>query len=174
MTDWQAVVGRYASMVWQIAYRLLDDYEDADDCVQETFLAALQVARRQRVESWPGLLACLSTRKALNRLHWRIRHAARHEKPVDWSAVSSGEFGPEENARAAELTGRLRKALPELPPQQAEVFCLRCFQNLSYREIARELDIPTGSVSRLLHRARARLHTLLDSVVSEDQKESSP
>jgi len=172
MTDWQAVVGRHTALVWQTAYRLLGDYEDADDCVQETFLAALEISRRQPVRNWPGLLARLSTCRALDRLRQRMRDEARREEPVGWSAVASADAGPEQQARAAELCERLRAALTELPPKQAEVVCLRCLNGLSYREIARELHINSAAVGRLLYRARARLRELLDPVVSAERRRS--
>ncbi|NQT16427.1 MAG: sigma-70 family RNA polymerase sigma factor [Planctomycetes bacterium] len=172
MTDWQAVVSRHTALVWQTAYRLLNDYHDADDCVQETFLAA--VARRQPVKSWGGLLVRLSTRRALDRLRQRLRNAARCENPIAWSAIASAEAGPEQQAQAAELSDRLRTALAELPRQQAEVVCLRCLSELSYREIARELDVNTAAVGRLLYRARARLRQLLGPAVPEDETEVSP
>ena len=56
---------------------------------------------------------------------------------------------------------RLRKALAQLPTQQAEVFCLRSINDLSYREIAGQLDLKTSAVGVLLHRARSRLRELL-------------
>ena len=168
MTDWQVVVGRHTTQVWQTAYRLLGDYEDADDCVQETFLAALELSRRQPVRNWSGLLARLSTCRALDRLRRRMRDAARREAAVAWSAVASPDAGPEQEAQAAELSDRLRAALATLPPKQAEVVCLRCLNGLSYREIARELDVNSSAVGRLLHRARARLGELLAPVVAHE------
>ncbi len=174
MTDWQAVVEQHTALVWQTSYRLLGNHEDADDCLQETFLAALQLARRQAVQNWPGLLAHLSTRRALDRLRGRMRHAARHENPADLSTIASDEVGPQQQAQAAELGDRLRSALAELPAQQADVVCLRCFSELSYREIARELDLNTAAVGRLLYRARAQLRKLLGPIVPESQTEVSP
>ncbi len=174
MTDWQTIVGRHKALVWQTAYRLLGSHEDADDCFQETFLAALALARRQPVDNWPGLLARLCTRRALDRLRQRMRHAARHENPPKWSLVASADAGPEQEAQAAELSDRLRKALAKLPPRQAEVVCLRCLNDLSYREIARELGIKTADVGRLLYRARARLGGLLAPAVPEQERELLP
>jgi RNA polymerase sigma-70 factor (ECF subfamily) len=174
MTDWQAVVGRHTALVWQTAYRLLNDYEDADDCVQETFLTALRLARREPVVSWPALLARLATRRALDRLRQRIREAARHESRGPWPAVASADAGPDEKAEAAELAHRLRRALAKLPAKQAEVVCLRSLNDLSYREIARQLDIKTADVGRILYRARARLREMLAPLVSEPERETLP
>ena len=66
-----------------------------------------------------------------------------------------------EEAQAAELAGRLRLAVAQLPPQQAGVFCLRCLEDLSYREIARQLDLKVSHVGVLLNRARANVRETL-------------
>jgi RNA polymerase sigma-70 factor, ECF subfamily len=55
------------------------------------------------------------------------------------------------------LIGRLRQALMHLPADQAEVFCLRYFEQLSNQEIALQLTINANHVGVLLHRAREAL-----------------
>jgi RNA polymerase sigma factor (sigma-70 family) len=47
--------------------------------------------------------------------------------------------------------------LTELPPRQAQAFCLRYLNDMSYRQIAKELGIKTNAAGVLLHRARAKL-----------------
>jgi RNA polymerase sigma-70 factor (ECF subfamily) len=55
----------------------------------------------------------------------------------------------------------LRKALAQLPPQEAQVFCLRYLNDMSYRQIAKQLNIKTNAAGVLLHRARAKLRQYL-------------
>ncbi|MCH8044681.1 MAG: sigma-70 family RNA polymerase sigma factor [Planctomycetes bacterium] len=169
MTDWQAVVGRHAGGMWQTAYRLLNNHDDAADCVQDALLAALQIARREPVRNWAALLSRLVTCRALDRLRRRMRRAAVEDTPLDWAEVASDDAGPVQQAQAAELADRLCGALTELPQQQAEVFCLRYFSRLSYRAIARQLDLRPSAVGVVLHRARGRLQELLEPVVSEEK-----
>jgi RNA polymerase sigma-70 factor (ECF subfamily) len=59
------------------------------------------------------------------------------------------------------LAQRLREALPQLPEREEAVFCLRYFDNLSHQEIADVLKVSTGAVAAALHKARAKLETLL-------------
>ena len=75
--------------------------------------------------------------------------------------MASANPGPVEEAQAAELSERLRGALAKLPEQEAEVFCLRCLSELSYRDIAQQLKLKTSAVGVLLHRARRRLREML-------------
>ena len=161
MTDWREVARGYSWLVWQTVYRLLGNPEDAADCFQETFLAALHVSRRERVANWAGLLRQIATRKALDALRERSRRSRINGDPPDWTTVASSNPGPVQEAEAAELSARLRAALSELPSQHAEVFCLRFMSDVSYREIGRILGLRQSAVGVILHRARERLRDVL-------------
>lgn len=168
MMNWEAIVRRHSRSVWHAAYRLLGNDADAADCVQETFVSALAVSRREPVRDWPALLGRLATARALDRLRQRIRETGRIGATPQWSDLPSPEVGPAAHAEAAELAERLREALALLPHQQAEVFCLRHFDALSDRQIARQLALKNGTVRVLLHRARTRLRELLASVAAPE------
>ena len=173
MTDWRKIVSRHGPVVWRTTYRLLGAHADAADCFQEAFIDALELSRRQSVRSWPALLQTLATRRALDALRKRIRRRNR-ETPVDLSAVPSRNPGPEAQMQAAELSDRLRQALTALPDKQAEVFCLRFLNDLSYRRIAEQLDLGRSAVGVLLHRARGSLREALSPAVSPASEEVSP
>jgi RNA polymerase sigma-70 factor (ECF subfamily) len=159
MTDWPQLVHDYGPLVWRTAYRLLGHDADAADCFQDTFAAALQLSRRQAVAHWPTLLRRLATARALDRLRRRYRERAGGVTEAA-DAAAPGP-GPVERAEGAELAGRLRDALTHLPPREAEVFCLRCVDDLSYDAIADQLGLSANAVGVLLHRARGRLKGLL-------------
>ncbi len=161
MTDWERIVGRHGAAVWQTAYRLLGNREEAADCYGQTFLAAIELSRRQKVRNYGGLLRWLCTCRAMDRLRQRGRQAGREEGLADWSNVASTNPGPVEEAQAAELSERLRGALAGLPSREAEVFCMRYLSELSYRDIGRQLGLKTSAVGMLLHRARGRLREML-------------
>jgi RNA polymerase sigma-70 factor, ECF subfamily len=168
MTDWPAIVRQYGPLVWQTAYRLLANDADAADCYQETFISALEFVRRGRVVNWPAFLQRLATTRAVDLLRRRARERRRSEAPAEWDLVPSSLSGPVERVEAAELAGRLREALAQLPERQAEVFCLRCVNELSYEEIAAELAISVNAVGVSLYRARARLSELLAGASPEN------
>ena len=163
MTDWKKIVGRYGHIVWTRAYRLLGNQQDAADCFQETFLSALEVSQRGRIRNWPSLLNMLATRRSLDLLRKRIRQNTRSEDLANWSMVPATNPDPSSQAETMELQASLRKAMTELPPRQAEVLCLRYLDQLSDRQIARQLGIEQNAVRVILHRARSRLRELLSS-----------
>jgi len=163
MIDWDRLAEQHGRMVWRTAYRLLGSAEDAQDCLQETFLSALEISRRQRVENWPGLLRHLATARALDCLRQRTRQEERRERVADLTAASASHTNPVHMAEAAELASRLRDTLARLPTRQAEVFILRFLGDMSYREIADTLGLKENAVGVLLHEARERLRVLLNS-----------
>jgi len=160
MADWDRVLERNGPMVWRTAYRLLGSAEEAQDCLQETFLSALRVSRREPVKNWPALLRHLATARALDRLRQRLRERKR-ESEADVTAVAQDDTNPVHVLEASELARRLREALTQLPPREAEVFALRFVEEMSYREIAQTLGLKENAGAVLLHEARAKLRSLL-------------
>ena len=167
--DWHIVMKEHGSKVWQTAYRLLGNHTDAADCFQETFIAALEVSRRQHVRNFSALLARLATARAIDRLRQRMREPNINTEIADYAAVPGNDVEPFQKIQAQELAMGLRKSLSQLPPQEAQVFCLRYLNNMSYRSIAKELGIKANAAGVLLHRARTKLRELLEkAAVIED------
>jgi RNA polymerase sigma-70 factor (ECF subfamily) len=173
MTDWNVILQGNGPMVWRTAWRLLGNSEDAQDCLQETFLAAVKLSRRELVRSWPGLLRRLATNRALDMLRSRKRRrrtsaagdlSLRKGYPEHFESVQTvPDPGPDpvQLAEAADLADRLRDALTQLPPREAQVFALRYLDEMSYGEIGDALDLKTNAVGVLLHQARGRLRGLM-------------
>ena len=158
--DWPTIVNEHGPLVWRTAYRLLANHADAADCFQETFLAALEVSRRQPVRNVSGLLVRLATTRAIDRLRQRGRQERRPTDGDDGDQTCSGG-DPHQEVQNQELVGQLRAALGQLPAQEAKVFCLRYLNEMSYRQIARELSIGINRVGVSLYRAKARLRKAL-------------
>jgi len=155
--DWQTIIEKHSPVVWQISYKLLGNRADAADCFQETFICALEYSRRQRIRNFSALLMRLATTRAIDQLRKRFHRSGNNVTLTDRVAVSSKNPGPFQMAQQQELIERLRKSLTELPLQEAQVFCMRYLNDMSYRQIAKELGIKTNAAGVLLHRARAKL-----------------
>ncbi|HJT77746.1 MAG TPA: sigma-70 family RNA polymerase sigma factor, partial [Gemmataceae bacterium] len=110
MVPWSEVVQQHGPLVWQTVYQLVRREADAADCFQNTFLAALELSRRQTIRHWPALLKRVATTQALNRLRQRLRET-RRVRPLGDEPGTSREAPPEQAARAAELSDRLALAL---------------------------------------------------------------
>jgi len=158
--DWQNIVTDCGPLVWRTAYRLLGNHADTADCFQETFLAALELSRRQPVRNMPGLLVRLATTRAIDRLRQRGRQERPSAPGGDCDETCSSN-GPADEVQAQELVGQLREAISGLPAQEAKVFCLRYLSEMSYRQIASQLGIGINIVGVSLYRAKARLREAL-------------
>ena len=134
----------FASMLRRCSARLriLGQSADAEDVTQEVFLEAYQFQRSQAIRSWPAMLRRMAVCRALDRLRRRRPDVSINDRSL---MSSCGE--PESDAIAAELSARLSEAIGQLPEREAEVFCLRYFEDLSNGEIADSLGIQAGAVA---------------------------
>jgi RNA polymerase sigma-70 factor (ECF subfamily) len=180
MIDWERIAREHGPLVWRTVYRLLGyGGADAADCFQETFLTAMDYARRQDVRNWPGLLQRIATTRALDALAKRKSESIRRGRVEDddFDRVPSGHRSPEAASHESELMDQFRVALAELPPGQREVFCLRHLSAMSYEEIAAETGTTSDAVGVTLHRARTRLKVLMTAAgvsCHTDRHESMP
>lgn len=157
MTDWSQLVQQHGPTVWKTALRMVGNEADAGDCFQDAFVSAVEVARRESVRHWPALLKRLAVTRSLECLRRRYRVNERMTVPLASTPVEQRGVGPLQALQASELAEALRKHLAELEPRQAEVFCMACIDGLSYRDVARQLDITVNHVGVLLNRARSTL-----------------
>ena len=163
MTDWERIVREHGPRVFGTAWRILGHAADAEDVVQEVFLQAHQLEALRPVRFWSAFLHRLAACRALDRLRQR-----RGTVPLDGQDTPCSDDGPEATAIGNELAGRLREAVAALPEREAEVFCLRYYDELSYEEIAETLGIRVGAVGVALHKARAKLESQFSPAVRGD------
>ena len=97
---------REGSAVWRTAYRLVRNQADADECFQETFLAALEVSNRQPVRNWPALLQRLATSRAIDRVRKRLRRR-RREEVADLALAEAAQCDPSQAGRGGRADQRL-------------------------------------------------------------------
>ncbi len=144
---------RFRRPLLSLCFHLTRDSAEAEDAVQETFLAvfrALPVFRGEaRLSTW---IYRIATRTAL-RVRARRPPTERLEplEPVVGESRSDRAAGSPEEAMA------LRSALSRLPADQRLVLALFSIEGLSHGEIAEVLGIPQGTVWSRLHGARKRL-----------------
>jgi RNA polymerase sigma-70 factor, ECF subfamily len=157
MIDWNTVVRENSAMIFGVAWRMLGHASDAEDVVQEVFAEAYRTSKGKKIVCWTAFLRKIAACRALDALRQRKRF-----EPLPSEGISSMVAEPAMVAVSRELEARLQNALRELPGREAEVFCLRYFEDLPYREIADALEISPTAVSTALNQARSRLETLLD------------
>jgi RNA polymerase sigma-70 factor (ECF subfamily) len=152
---------RYGKRAFAVANRLLQNAADAEDVVQDAFIAAVNAidtfdpARPfgpwfMRIVMNKGLTAIRS--RASETRHVRVAEIAE----ADAIAISS-----ETLRERAEIRDRFYEALRALPEREQLIVQLSDVEGFTSAEIAEQLGIPSGTVRWLLHQARERLRVAL-------------
>lgn len=164
---------RYEARIFNVIYALLDDYEEAADLTQETFIRAYRGWASFRGEShvytWLYRIAVNLTKNRLKQLR---RQNQVEELSLDAPVESEEEelsrqvadwtHCPERHVQRQEVSRIVREAIQHLPPDFREIIVLRELQELSYQELTEVLGLSMGAVKSRLFRARAQLKQLLE------------
>ncbi len=155
-----ALVRRHDRRAFTLAYRLLGHREDAEDVVQESFLAALEALDRFDVTRPFGpWLYRIVVNRSLNARKSRARRSTEL-LPEDAPATTQS---PDRAAQVAETRRRVLDALGKLPERQRVVMTMIELEGFSGPEVAEVLGIPEGTVRWHLHSARNALRAALGS-----------
>ena len=150
------LVERYQRVLFQLAYRVLRDREEARDATQAAFVRAWshlsQFDRSRRFFSW---IYRIQLNEALNR-----RSRVRPHEELDPNLRSGGD-DPETAHDRDRMQTLVADALLELSAESRDVVILRHWLNLSYEEIAEQVHVPPKTVKSRLFTARQKLAVIL-------------
>jgi RNA polymerase sigma-70 factor (ECF subfamily) len=164
------LVQRYQRLVFNLVYRMLQQYEEATEITQETFLAAWQALPAFRGDArFPTWLYRIAYNCSLKQLELRKRDRALQ---VALEAEQILENANNEQRANAEIDARDRQALIQehlshLPAKYRVVLILRHLQDMTYEEMAEILTMPIGTIKTHLFRARNLLKERLQSLNRE-------
>ena len=148
-----------------IAYNILSNEQDAEECVNDTWLKAWNSMPAHRPTLLAPYLTKLTRWLSLTRL--RERNALRRgggEVPLvldELSEVIPDNMGPEKQVEMKELVAALRKFVAGLDDVDAQIFLARCWYMTGVKEIAEKFDTTPSKVSTTLHRTRRKLQKYL-------------
>lgn len=162
--NWPVLVRKWMPMVFTTAWRILGHRADAEDVAQEVFTQALQHWSDRSIQHWGGWFKRVATHRAIDRLRQR-----RTTAPVDDLEPIAPDAPANERLEQQELADRLRAVLVQLTDHEANIFCLRYFDELSYDEIAKLLQMESSAVGMALVRARSKLTDKLHTLWKELQ-----
>jgi RNA polymerase sigma-70 factor (ECF subfamily) len=150
------LVRLFQDMAFACAYgALCGDFHLAEDAAQSAFVTAWRkLPQLREPAAFPGWLR----RVVLTECSRLTRGARVQTVPLEeGAAVASTAQSPEAHAEARELSASVRDALRLLPRGERIVTTLFYFDGRSHKEIADFLQVPTTTVAKRLHAARARL-----------------
>jgi RNA polymerase sigma-70 factor (ECF subfamily) len=147
------LVARHQTSVFNVCYRILHNRADAEDLAQETFIRALDRLHTFDLErEFSPWIRRVAANLCLNHIE-----AQKPSAPLDEERDEDKTQSPGEQVEVKERSEQIRSALASLPPHYRVVVELRHYQELSYDEIASELNIPLSDVKSHLFRARKLL-----------------
>ena len=130
------------------ALRLLDNTDEAEDVVQDTFAALWE--KRDTLQQIASIKSYLYTAVRNNCL-MKLRTKKEFDSVEELQLMD--EYTPEEVIARAELEAKLWKMIDELPERQREIFLMAKRDGMAYREIAEETGLSVKTVENHVTRA---------------------
>jgi RNA polymerase sigma-70 factor (ECF subfamily) len=148
-TAFALLVERQSRFVFQIAYAVLRNVEDAEDVAQDTFLKLFRTGAWKQMQDERRFLARMAWRLAVGRVS-----AKRSVLKYESRELVSEESSPEEAYMVAERRQTIHRLIDALPEKLRRPLALSSIQEMTTPEIAAVMDLPEGTVRRLLVEAR--------------------
>ncbi len=166
------LVIEYQSRAYNLAYRFMSDPASAADATQDAFISAFRGIGKFRGGSFRSWLLRIVVNACYDELRRRKRRPASSLDELsddgDRLTVETGtSFSheskkPEQEVERFELRAAIEQCLDELPPDFKAVAVLVDVQGFDYKEAARVISKPIGTVKSRLARARGRLRECLN------------
>jgi len=172
--NFDSLVNAHSAAIFSYLWRLLRDYADAEDCLQDTFLRAYRAYGRlyaaadgrgncrgngrghPNPRAW---LYRIATNVARTRLKQRGREAVR-TAALDPELVAAGP-GPAEQASHNDLLASVAAAVDALPHHQRAALILRQYQGLGYDQVAAVLECSPAAARANVYQAMKKLKDVI-------------
>jgi RNA polymerase sigma-70 factor (ECF subfamily) len=160
------IIGRYRSPITNYLYRFLNDYEEAVDLAQETFVRVYFAIDRYHTDyAFSTYIYRIATNLAISEIRKRKRRTILSLTGLfQTDAEDNTEFQPADERSLPDKDlidderGRvIAKAIATLPPKYRVPVILRDIEGLTYEEIAGILELGLGTTKSRISRARALL-----------------
>jgi RNA polymerase sigma-70 factor (ECF subfamily) len=165
-----ALIAKHQKAVFNVALRMVKDYQDAQDLAQAVFVKAYErlgtFDARHKFFSW---IYRMAVNESLNFIKRRRRFETLDES-AEYAAAGQT---PAEDYEENEMSRNIQNALMNLGIDHRAVIVLKHFENLSYEEIGYILDIPEKTVKSRLFTARQVLKNIMikKGYVKHDQRQ---
>ena len=156
---------RYSGVLLATAFRVLNNFKDAEEVVQEAFVqiwekASVYDVRRGKPLTWA---MTLTRNKAIDRLR-RVQRRHRLQDELEQEAEISNrmvEYDSSDEATLRETQAIVRTAVVQLSPDQRRAIELAFFSGLTQHEIAAKLEEPLGTIKARIRRGMLKLRQII-------------
>lgn len=169
VSAFEMLIEAYQKKVFNLAYRIIGNYDDANDIAQEAFIRIFRsISGFRGQSSFSTWIYRITTNVCLDEIRKRKNKSVQYldddiqtdDGKMQRQIISDDPL-PEEIAERKELRAAINDSLGELKEEYRIIITLRDIQGMSYEEIAKVLDCPTGTVKSRINRARQALKNVL-------------
>jgi len=174
----EEIVRKYQKKMFNISFRMIGDYNEAAEAVQDAFLSAYRNMKgfkgESRFSTWLYSIVVNVSKNRLKKVRTQsFREPLSLDDPVDMDDGSikreppSGELSVLERLEKRDVALKVQDCINALEDKFKEVVVLRDIQGFSYEEIITMLQISDGTVKSRLHRARVALKNCLKKYLGD-------
>lgn len=168
-TAYTELMKRYKKPVYHMILKMVRNVDDAEDLTIEAFAKAFKNLHRFKKDytfsTWLFRIATNNSIDYIRKKKLETLSLDSSYKDDDGETISidiqDKDLNPQEVAIKNQKIGLIRDFVTKLPPKYQRLVKLRYFEELSYEEIAAELEAPLGTVKAQLHRARELLYDIV-------------
>ncbi|MCR4405743.1 MAG: sigma-70 family RNA polymerase sigma factor [Anaerolineae bacterium] len=164
------LVETYQTPIYNLAYRMLGNSQEAEDAAQETFIRAYtRLTTYDPTRKFISWLLSIASHYCIDRLRRRRLNLVSLEELPPWQGVASDMLQPEERLIENQTRDAVQVLLESLPAHYRIPVILHYWYDLPYKEIAEMLELTESAVKSRLHRAREMLVQAMTQA-DEDRK----
>ncbi|NOY97569.1 MAG: sigma-70 family RNA polymerase sigma factor [Chlorobi bacterium] len=170
------LLNRYKDAIFFMLLKMVNNKNDAEDLTLEAFGKAFnnlhQYSPSYAFSTWLFKIAsnnCIDFLRKKRGVHVSIENSQASNNGEQPIKIKSKEPNPEEKLIRIQKAILLRKVVRRLKPRYQVLVELRYFREFSYEEIAKELNLPLGTVKAQLFRAREMLFKIIDVTEMSDK-----
>lgn len=171
------LLSRYKDTIYFMLLKMLNNRSDAEDLTLEAFGKAFknlhQYSPTYAFSTWLFKIAsnnCIDFLRKKKGVTISIENDSEQLEMSETAKLKSKDLNPEERLIRKQKAILLHKVVRRLKPHYQTLVELRYFNELSYEEIALELQLPLGTVKAQLFRARQMLFKLIESTEMNDHR----
>lgn len=164
-TAYEFLQKKYKNLIYSLVKKMIKNDSDVEDLVQETFIKAYKALDKFKFNySFSAWIYRIASNNTIDFLRKRRFDTFSIDKPIgnaedeNYFEIEDNSYSPDSDLISEQKTDIIKAAIDTLPENYREIIILRHEEELDYKAIAEQLDLPLGTVKAHLFRARKLLY----------------
>lgn len=164
-TAYEFLQKKYKNLIYSLVKKMIKNDSDVEDLVQETFIKAYKALDKFKFNySFSAWIYRIASNNTIDFLRKRRFDTFSIDKPIgnaedeNYFEIEDNSYSPDLGLMNEQKSDIIREAIDTLPENYREIIILRHEEELDYKAIAEQLDLPLGTVKAHLFRARKLLY----------------